>query len=338
VIQNGSTGQKSFYTLENQETVDLENESQHEIAQLHNDCSFPGGAKHQDFPEENKQTERKGIFKWRLGCVQGYVKKTADGYQRGLTGMTEFFDANGRLYKATNDKGTTIVIHRNNKKQIYKISDNRGHFLAFKYSLDGFVTSATRGNKKVSYQYQKGNLILSVAEEDKDKDKHQYLYNRENLLTQISRNETVIVNITYDIKCRATFIESVDDRLMVLQYLDHTSILLKEGFSHGVTRTIYRDKQHVSQDINFYSREINRYGISYRAHHLEENIYGRHETVFQQCGLPEVYSSSSAKHKTRYHYNKDCQLVLQNNGRILKQYRYDDKHQKISKVITNKDR
>jgi len=328
VIQAGNTGQKSFYTPGNNEVVDSEDE--YEIAQLHNNCSFLDETKHQGSRGGKKQIATEELYKWRLGCIQGYVKKDAAGYQRILAGMTEFFDANGKLYKVTNDQGVTIVIHRNDQEQIDKISDNKSHSLSFEYSLDGFVTSAAQGDKKVSYQYQGENLTLAVAGEDK----HQYSYNEEKKLAQITFNGTVIENISYDIRGRVTFIESENDRLTVLQYLDSTSMLLKEGFSHGVIRTIYRDKQRTMESINFYAREINRYGISYLGHHLEENIYGRHETVFQQCGLPEVYSSSSERYKTRYHYNENCQLVLQNNGRKIQQYNYDEKHQKISKVTT----
>lgn len=329
VIQEGGTGKKSFYTSDKAPNNPDDTVKQ-TFAPLQDDCSFSANISPQDFNlfGENSKTKAGGIFNWRLGCVRGYVKKDTDGFQRIRSGMSEIFDSKGRLYKATNNKGAEVVIHRNNQNQITQISNNKGSFLAFEYSLDGLVTSATRGDKKVSYIYQGKNLILAEVGDDK----HQYTYNEEGLLVQIVANETILENITYNTKGRITFLEDDGNRLEVFQYLDHDSTLLKNGYAHGSIKTVYRNKQLSWQDINFYARKTNKYDISHLSHRLGEIRGIQHETIYQECGLPVTYSSG--KSRTSYQYNKDCLLVVQDDGKTIKKLSYDEKHQKISKVTT----
>lgn len=327
IAQVGGSGKKYFYALKpapskKQKTATVP---------LQDDCSFTSNhAWHSTSgsPTGKQKIKNGDVYKCRLGCAGGYVQKEPEGFKRTLSDRSEFFDSRGQLYKITDKTGAIVVIHRNGDDRISNISNNMGHSLAFTYSADGFVTSVKRDNKKISYSYQ-GKSLVRVDIEDEAQN---YAYNDDNRLVKTFSQQEAVETVTYDSGGRVLSVQLPNDSQHTYQYLDHTSTLVEQGYTHGLINTESHDKQQVWQRTVLYARKTNLYGISHVSRMLKKNDLGRDETLYQECGLP--VSQVWGKSKTLSQYNDDCRLVMQNNGKTIKKLSYDKKHQKISKVTT----
>lgn len=330
IIQDGGSGKKSFYALP--QKIQKTHKKTHTT--LLNNHSFSNNYRSRgaiDSATAQQETKQEKTYQWRLGCAVGVVQKESDGYKRMLAERTDFFDSKGRLYKATNKNGTIITIHRNEKDQISHINDNKGHCLTLDYSSDGFVIHAKRGHKEISYGYQ-GKTLVQVDRKD---DTLNYTYNDENLLVKTLAHQEAIVTVTYDSDGRVSSVQLPNGTLRTYRYLDKTSPLVENGYTHGLLNTEFLDNQKIWQRTVLYARENNQYGLNHVSRILKKNDLGQTETRYQECGLPVSYIAG--EFRTQSHYNDDCRLIMQNNGKVIKRLSYDTEHQKISEVtITNR--
>jgi hypothetical protein len=155
-----------------------------------------------------------------------YLYVTENGFKRkNDSGVTEYFDNNGKLIKLEDDNGNWINFVFNDSLNIKSIEDNIGNKLFIKVNSNGQIIRIEDNNKRVaSYKYDKKNLIYSC-----DIGANQYWF-------------------IYDASINMTSIKYADSSQMLMKYHKDTQFLTeiidRDGTKTEYTYTDYGDKEY----------------------------------------------------------------------------------------------
>jgi YD repeat-containing protein len=122
---------------------------------------------------------------------------TENGYKRkNISGITEFFDNNGKLIKLEDEKGNWIKLEFNDSLNIKSMQDNIGNALFFKTNLNGQVLRIEDNKKRIlTYKYENLNLVYSC---DANANIYRFTYDSKSNLTSSIYMDNSKMTLEYD--------------------------------------------------------------------------------------------------------------------------------------------
>ena len=259
------------------------------------------------------------------------IVKEKDGYKRSNSdGRTDYFDNEGKLVKIT-DKNGYAILFEYKAKQVYAIKDTQAKQIILEWYPDGKIKSASRdAEKKTSYTYDtKGNLIQSS---DIGSNSYKYEYDNNHNLTQIIYADNSKMQIKYDKNSAAVEVIERNGESTKYKYESNP----KNPEFHYWT-TVIKKPVDGAESSSRYEYEIKSKpdGQQYTYRIATELDGVKTETIYSECcSLP--LKITRGKDVTTFEYNARGLLTKKTStkGEFV-QLDYDDKINKITKVINN---
>jgi YD repeat-containing protein len=260
------------------------------------------------------------------------IEKIKEGFKRSTgDGKTDFFDNDGKLTKMSDKNGYTVNFEYKGT-QLTAIKDSQAKQLLLEWNSDGKIKSAyTAADKKTAtYLYDKrGNLIQST---DVGGNTYKYDYDANFNLTTITYSDGSKFKVSYDAKSLAT--EEIERNGDWTKYKYENNP--KNPDMHYWT-TVTKKMGTAPESVAKYEFEIKTKpdGQQYNYRVATEVDGIKTETIYSECcSLP--LKITRGKDVTTFEYNSKGLLTKKTSTRgEFVQLEYDDKINKISKVVNN---
>lgn len=259
------------------------------------------------------------------------ISKEKDGYKRSNSdGRTDFFDNEGKLSKITDKNGYAISFEYKGS-QVAAIKDTQAKQIFLEWFPDGKIKSASSaGDKKTSYTYDpRGNLIQSG---DVSGNTYKFEYDGNHNLTAVFYSDKTKMQIKYDKNSAATEVIERSGESTKYKYENNP----KNPDFHYWT-TVTKKPTDGPESVSRYEYEIKSKpdGQQY-TYRIGTELDGiKTETIYSECcSLP--LKITRGKDVTTFEYNAKGLLTKKTSTRgEFVQLDYDDKINKITKVINN---
>ena len=259
------------------------------------------------------------------------ISKEKDGYKRSNSdGRTDFFDNEGKLSKITDKNGYAISFEYKGS-QVAAIKDTQAKQIFLEWFPDGKIKSASSaGDKKTSYTYDpRGNLIQSG---DVSGNIYKFEYDGNHNLTAVVYLDKTKMQVKYDKNSAATEVIERDGESTKYKYEYNP----KNPDFHYWT-TVTKKPKEGPESVSRYEYEIKSKpdGQQY-TYRIGTELDGiKTETIYSECcSLP--LKITRGKDVTTFEYNAKGLLTKKTSTRgEFVQLDYDDKINKITKVINN---
>ena len=344
VVENGSGAQTRFIP---KEAINFESASKKIVDAMKKKEPMSDSIVKTLISNLNKDAELRQVYSKKYGIetkladgttlysndrgIQTIVKEK-DGYKRSTSeGRVDFFDNEGKLSKITDKNGYAILFEYKGA-QVFAIKDTQAKQIILEWYPDGKIKSASTaaGNKKTTYSYDpKGNLVQSV---DVGENSYKYDYDINHNLTTISYVDNTKMQIKYDKSAFATEVIERNGDSTSYKYENNPknpdyhywTTVSKKAKSGPLTSSRYEYEIKSKPDGQQYT---------YRIATEMEGV--KTETIYSECcSLP--LKITRGKDVTAFEYNSKGLLTKKTStkGEFV-QLEYDDKINKITKVLNN---
>lgn len=261
-----------------------------------------------------------------------YITKVADGYVRKTdTGLTQFFNEQGKLVKFLDKNKNTIDFSYGKDGNLAKIVDNFNRKMFFTFNLQAFVEKIEGENNKVAtYKYNRAGELV----ESKDVDGHVYTYaydtQGKHNLVKVGYSDGTSMKVEYWGKEKFENVKSVTDRDGTLTQYDYATL---PGTPPGrkVTTKILSQGKVVSTSAFEYYTKPGASGEEWTQRLVAVVDGERTDTVYdEKCALPS--SITKGKESTRFAYDVKCHLTEKTTPTEITKLQYDPKAGKVSYV------
>jgi YD repeat-containing protein len=260
------------------------------------------------------------------------ISKEKDGYKRvSSDGKTDYFDNDGKLTKITDKNGYAVTFEYKGT-QLSAIKDSQAKQILLEWYPDGKIKSAfTAADKKTTtYTYDpRGNLILS---NDIGGNYYKYEYDVNHNLTSIGYIDNTKMQIKYDKNSLATEVIETNGDSTKYKY----EMNPKNPELHYWTTVIKKPKNDKESSSRYeYELKAKPDGQQY-TYRIATEVDGlKTETIYSECcSLP--LKITRGKDVTTFEYNAKGLLTKKTSTRgEFVQLEYDDKINKITKVVNN---
>ena len=260
------------------------------------------------------------------------IVKEKEGYKRvSSDGKSDYFDNDGKLTKITDKNGYAITFEYKNG-QLAAIKDSQAKQILLDWYPTGKIKSAfTAADKKTTtYTYDtKGNLIMS---NDIGGNFYKYEYDVNHNLVSIGYIDNTKMQIRYDKNALAT--EVIEPNGDSTKYKYETNPKNPENhYWTTVTKKPKDDKESSSRYEYELKSKPDGQQYTYRIATEVDGI--KTETIYSECcSLP--LKITRGKDVTTFEYNAKGLLTKKTSTRgEYVQLEYDDKINKITKVVNN---
>lgn len=260
------------------------------------------------------------------------IEKTKEGYKRvNADGKTDFFDNDGKLTKITDKNGYAINFEYKGN-QLKAIKDTQAKQILLDWYPDGKIKSSysAADKKTTNYTYdQRGNLIMSA---DVGANVYKYDYDANHNLTSITYSDNTKMQVKYDKSALATEVIERNGDSTKYKYENNP----KNPEFHYWT-TVGKKSADGVESSSKYEYEIKSKpdGQQYTYRIATEVDGVKTETIYSECcSLP--LKITRGKDVTTFEYNDKGLLTKKTStkGEFV-QLEYDDKLNKITKVVNN---
>ena len=260
------------------------------------------------------------------------IVKEKNGYKRSSSdGKTDYFDNDGKLTKVS-DKNGYFINFDYKGTQLSAIRDSQSKQILLDWYPDGKIKSAfTAADKKTTtYTYDtRGNLILS---NDIGGHFYKYEYDVNHNLISIGYIDNTKMQIKYDKSSLATEVIETNGDSTKYKY----EMNPKNPELHYWTTVIKKPKDEKETSSKYeYELKIKPDGQQY-TYRIATEVDGlKTETIYSECcSLP--LKITRGKDVTTFEYNAKGLLTKKTSTRgEYVQLEYDDKINKITKVVNN---
>jgi YD repeat-containing protein len=260
------------------------------------------------------------------------IDKIKEGYKRSNTeGRTDYFDNEGKLVKITDKNGYTISFEYKGT-QLKVIKDTQAKQILLDWYPDGKIKSAYSASDKKTTNYtydQRGNLTQSS---DVGANIYKYDYDANHNLTLITYVDNSKLQVKYDKNSLATEVIERNGDSTKYKYENNP----KNPDFHYWTTVTKKSSDGIESSSRYeYEIKTKPDGQQY-TYRIATEVDGiKTETIYSECcSLP--LKITRGKEITTFEYNEKGLLTKKTSTRgEFVQLEYDDKINKITKVVNN---
>lgn len=262
--------------------------------------------------------------------------RSVGGFQRIQASSIEDFDAEGRLVRMAEKDGDTLQILRDNDGRLQRIVNSEGHALLFHLNDDGTIAGidASRNGEPLEsarYSYLDGRLVKA---RDAENNVYRYRYDANANLISIAYADGSQRRITYDgtESWGNQFTRSVAERSgSVTWYRYGTTEETPTSEAYFTeTRTQEPDGDVTTAKYEYWIRYLPD-GDSYTSR-IRTTRNGRvKDTRYDRHGLP--LGIAQGDDAAQFKYDDKGRLIRKNSGGQVTELSYDDRVNKISRVL-----